>query len=261
MGLTENLTFARDRSVECFLWSTGVASDYQFGSLRKTLTKAIYLILILDDVYDIYGSQFTNAIDRWDSKEIEKLPDRIKRCFDALSSTTNEAALDIQKEKGWKCVLPHLKKAVRILVPVLCIHAFIYIVDDLTGEVADFLENKQDLVYYLSIIIRLCNDLGTSKAEMERGDSPSSILCYMQEAHVPEETARRHIRGLISQMWQKLNTQFMTQSPLVQQIVKTSINIARVAYCIYQYGDGFGVQDQETRVHILSTLVEPLKLT
>lgn len=119
MGLTENLTFARDRSVECFLWSTGVASDYQFGSLRKTLTKAIYLILILDDVYDIYGSQFTNAIDRWDSKEIEKLPDRIKRCFDALSSTTNEAALDIQKEKGWKCVLPHLKKAVRILVRIL----------------------------------------------------------------------------------------------------------------------------------------------
>lgn len=46
---------------------------------------------------------------------------------------------------------------------MLCIHAFIYIVDDLTGEVADFLENKQDLVYYLSIIIRLCNDLGTSK--------------------------------------------------------------------------------------------------
>lgn len=212
--------------------------------------------------------------------------------FDALSSTINEAALDIQKEKGWKCVLPYLKKAWAnfckpLLVEakwyheghtpslgeylsnawisssghVLCIHAFFYIVDDPTDEVADFLENKQDLVYYLSIIIRLCNDLGTSKAEMERGDSPSSILCYMQEAHVPEETARRHIRGLISQMWQKLNTQFMTQSPLVQQIVKTSINIARVAYCIYQYGDGFGVQDRETRVHILSMLVEPLKLT
>lgn len=88
---------------------------------------------------------------------------------------------------------------------------------------------------------------------MERGDSPSSILCYMQEAHLPEETARRHIRGLISQMWLKLNTQFMTQSPSVQQIVKTSSNIARVAYCTYQYGDGCGVQDRETRVQILST--------
>lgn len=57
--------------MESFLWSVGIASDYHFGSLRKTLTKAINLIIILDDVYDIYGSQdelqqFSNAIDRLD---------------------------------------------------------------------------------------------------------------------------------------------------------------------------------------------------
>lgn len=69
MGLIENLSFARDRSVECFLWSIGTTFDLQYGLLRKALAKAVNLILVIDDIYDIYGSwdelqQFTNAVDR-----------------------------------------------------------------------------------------------------------------------------------------------------------------------------------------------------
>lgn len=67
--MLEVLTFSRDRVVESFLWAVGVAYEPQYGSLRKWLTKAVLLVLIIDDVYDIYGSmhelhQFTTAVER-----------------------------------------------------------------------------------------------------------------------------------------------------------------------------------------------------
>ncbi|XP_060195350.1 alpha-farnesene synthase-like [Lycium barbarum] len=67
--IVEDLCFTRDRIVESFFYAVGVTSEPQHGSMRKWLTKVIQLILIIDDVYDIYGSlpdveQFTRAIEK-----------------------------------------------------------------------------------------------------------------------------------------------------------------------------------------------------
>lgn len=45
--------------------------------------------------------------------------------------------------------------------PVLSLHVLFGLAQDLS-QVNDFLENEQVLVYYSSLIIRLCNDLETS---------------------------------------------------------------------------------------------------
>jgi alpha-farnesene synthase len=46
---------------------------------------------------------------------------------------------------------------------VISVHSFFSVMTELeTGEISNFLEKNQDLVYNISIIIRLCNDLGTS---------------------------------------------------------------------------------------------------
>ncbi|KAF3612432.1 hypothetical protein FXO38_36843 [Capsicum annuum] len=68
--IVEDLEFTRDRIVESFFFAVGIASEAQHGSMRKWLTKVIQLILIIDDVYDIYGSladvqQFTRAIEKF----------------------------------------------------------------------------------------------------------------------------------------------------------------------------------------------------
>lgn len=70
LDLLPVLTFTRDRVVESFLWAVGVAYEPQYASLRKWLTKAIVLVLIIDDVYDIYASKheldhFTTAVERY----------------------------------------------------------------------------------------------------------------------------------------------------------------------------------------------------
>ncbi|KAF5943684.1 hypothetical protein HYC85_017761 [Camellia sinensis] len=116
LSLVENLSFARNRLVESYLWAVGVAFEPQHNSFRKWLTKAINFIIIIDDIYDVYGSLeelecFTNSVERWDDKEIQQLPECMKICFQALYNTTNEVAYEIQEEKGWQnSVLPYLHK-------------------------------------------------------------------------------------------------------------------------------------------------------
>ncbi|KAK9268057.1 hypothetical protein L1049_010496 [Liquidambar formosana] len=294
LGLIENLSFTRDRLVESFLWTVGLTFEPRSRCFRKWLTKVINLILIIDDVYDIYGSfeeleSFTKAVDRWDSNEAQQLPDCMKICFQALYDITNEIAHAIQKEQGWGRVLPLLKKVwadfckalfveakwynkgytpslqeylgnawITSSGPVLCLHAFLAVTHEVTQEMVDLVEANRDLIYCSSLITRLCNDLGTSTAELERGDAPSSILCHMREANVSEEIARKHIREVIVKTWTKMNDDCFTQSPLLQPVVNIIANVARVAQCIYQFGDGFGVQDRETKEHVLSLLIEPL---
>ncbi|XP_075664510.1 (E,E)-alpha-farnesene synthase-like [Castanea sativa] len=214
LGLTENLSFARDRLAESFMCSVGLAFEPEYTCLRKWLTKVVTLTLIIDDVYDVYGTleelkHFTNVVNRWDVSETQQLPVCMKTCFLALYNTTNEIANEIQKEKdAWNHVLPHLKKG----------------------------------------------------AERARGDVPSSILCYMREADVSEEIAQKHIEDMINKSWKKINGQCFNQLPMLQSFVNIATNNARVAHSLYQYGDGFGVQDRDTRKNIVSLLVEPLVL-
>ncbi|KAJ4703292.1 Terpene synthase [Melia azedarach] len=295
LGLIENLNFSRDRLVESYMCAVGLAYEPKHSCFRKWLTKVVIFILVIDDIYDIYGSleelqQFTNAVERWDSREIENLPECMKICFQALYETANEMANEIQKEKGWNIkVLPHLRKVwadfckalfleakwhhngytpsleeylsnawISSSGALLSAHSFFSIMSEVTEETADFLGPNQDLVYNSSLIIRLCNDLGTSAAELERGDVASSILCCMMEMNISEEKARNHIKGVISNTWTKLNGQCFNQSPLFQSFVNITTKFARVAHSLYQYGDGFGVQDRDTKKHILSLLIEPL---
>nr|WBW04374.1 terpene synthase [Ficus variegata var. variegata] len=302
LGLIERLNFARDRLVESFMCTVGLAFQPQYKCLRKCLTKVVNFILIVDDVYDLYGSleeleHFTNAVDRWDVKEIEQLPDCMKICFQALYNTTCEIANEIETENvSCKQVLPHLQKVwadfckslfveakwyhtgymptfkeylsnawISSSGPLLLLHSFFSTPHEVGEEIRspDFLEKNQDLVFNISLIIRLCNDIGTSAVEQERGDAPSSIVCYMQEMKVSEDVARTHIQGMIAKTWQKINKKCFTGEvpAALFSFIDIALNAARVAHSLYQAGDAFGVQVTDNKTQILSLLVEPLSTT
>ncbi|XP_030528784.2 alpha-farnesene synthase-like [Rhodamnia argentea] len=298
LGLMEHVDFTRDRPVESFLYVLGVSQEPQLSTLRKSVTKIVILILVIDDVYDLYGSLeelecFTGAITRWDSEPIQQLPECMKVCFRALRDVTYEIAHDIGKDEDWHRVLPHLTKAwadfCKALLteakwdhsgytpsleeylsnawtsssgPLLLSHAYFFVGQMKLEDVADLLERNKDLIYNVSMIIRLCNDLRTSKAEIDRGDAPSSVVCYMREASVSEDVAQEHIKGLINQAWKSINAQFFgnAETPFLQPFIDVTVNTARAAHMIYQFGDGFGVQDGHIERQILSTVIEPLAL-
>ncbi|KAH0703055.1 hypothetical protein KY285_017333 [Solanum tuberosum] len=128
----------------------------------------------------------------------------------------------------------------------------------ITNESLDSSKNFQEIIYHTSVIFRLCNDQGTSTAELERGDVASSIICYMQQENVSEDIAREHIESIILDSWKKINYHFNTLSTSHREIAKHVINIARMGHVMYQFGDGFGVQDGKTRHQILINLMEPI---
>ncbi|KAK6797659.1 hypothetical protein RDI58_005361 [Solanum bulbocastanum] len=198
LGLIENVSFSRNRIVESFLWSVGVAFEPQHSNFRNWLTKAITFIIVIDDVYDIYGTLqdlqlFTDAVVRWDPKEVEELPSCMQISFWKLYDTTNDVALEIEQQKGWKfpvstylqkvwaefckALLVEAKWDSKVYTPtfseyldngwkssggtVLSLHVLLGLAQDFS-QVDNFLENEQDLISYSSLIIRLENDLGTS---------------------------------------------------------------------------------------------------
>lgn len=295
LGVSNKLSFARDRMVESFLLATGMAPDHHHRSLRKWLAKTIQLILIVDDIYDIFGSlpelvKFTNAIERWNFNEVKDLPECMSICFQILDDTTKEIATEIQKKMDWGLVLKCLRdswadfcKALLMEArwytksqtpsleeylsngwisssgPLLAVHIIFGVTQD-RKEIFNFFEISREIIYLASLIVRLCNDDGTSAVELERGDSPSSILCYMKEANVSEEDARGYIRRIIANAWMNINNCLLTLSQEHLQFVKYVVNIARIGHFMYQHGDGFGVQDQETKQEIISNLIEPVEI-
>ncbi|GLT65718.1 hypothetical protein SLA2020_381320 [Shorea laevis] len=240
MGLANNLSFTRDRLMECFFWTVGMAFEPQLSNLRKELTKVAALVTTIDDVYDIYGTLdelelFTDAVERWDINAVENLPYYMKLCFLALYNTVNEMVYDTLKEKG-ENILPYVTKAwvdlfkaflqeakwcynkdmptfkdyldnawLSVSGAVFLVHAYFFLNQKFTNQALEGLQKYHDLLRWPSIIFRLCNDLNTSAGELKRGETTNSIQCYMRETGVSEEVAGKQMFNMIERSWKKMN--------------------------------------------------------
>ncbi|CAL5435391.1 unnamed protein product [Camellia sinensis] len=292
--LGKKLSFARDRLMENFLCTLGVNFEPQFGYFRRMTTKVYSLITTIDDVYDVYGSLeelelFTNAVERWDISAMEQLPDYMKICFLALFNSINEMAYDALKGQGLH-IISYLKKVdicksylseakwyyngytptfeeymknawISISAPVILVHAYFFDSKLVTKEASEcLLESYPNIIRWSSIIFRLSDDLGTSSDELQRGDIPKSIQCYMHETGAPENDAREHMKYLIGETWKKMNEDGAANSLFTKTFIGNAMNLTRMAQCIYQYGDGYGAPGKETKYSVLSLVVNPVPL-
>lgn len=71
LGLAHKLPFARDQPLECFLWTVGIFPEPNYSECRIEVAKAVAILLVLDDIYDSYGSLdelilFTEAVQRYE---------------------------------------------------------------------------------------------------------------------------------------------------------------------------------------------------
>ncbi|KAI3456383.1 hypothetical protein Pfo_013046 [Paulownia fortunei] len=130
--------------------------------------------------------------------------------------------------------------------PVLSLHALFGVGQDMTETMAAFNTN-QEIIYHASLIIRLYNDQGTSKAELERGDAPSSILCYMREANVTEAAARDHIRNVITNSWKKINGLFISSPHRQQPMIRYIVNTAQISFIKMETDLAFKMERQGTK--------------
>ena len=82
----------------------------------------------------------------------------------------------------------------------------------------------------------------------------------MNETGASEEDAHEYIRCLISAIWKKINEERAKTSPFPKTFIEIIFNIVRVAHCMYQYGDGYGVGNPETKDCLSSLFVQPIPL-
>ncbi|CAL4922059.1 unnamed protein product [Urochloa decumbens] len=293
--LNKNLPFARDRLMECFYFATGVAWEPSLAACREVVAKAFALIVVLDDIYDIYGTldelaAFTDAIERWEATASELLPEYMKAIYFTIFNFSNEMAEHIQRtdgcdvrfllKKAWhdlcKAFLleakwhysnykPTLQEYldngwVSVSGPLMLLHAFPTLNKGITQKSIQQLEIYPKLVQMVSKIIRLCNDSATHSEELKRGDAPSSIAIYMFENRATESDARKAMRDLTMETWKLVNQDVSNNNQYPPSFANACVNMARISHCIYQGGDGLSAPDDGKKMEISELFLEPLKL-
>nr|GEX10034.1 (-)-beta-pinene synthase, chloroplastic-like [Tanacetum cinerariifolium] len=290
----EKFGFARDRLVENFMWT--VAENYlpHFQEGRGVLTKVNAMITTIDDVYDVYGTlpeleQFTNIVNSWDINAIEDLPDYMKICFLACYNATNELSYNTLTNKGF-FVHPYLKKAwqdlcnsyiieakwfndrytptfnefienayMSIGIAPIIRHAYLLTLTSVTEEALQHIERAENMIRNACLIVRLTNDMGTSSDELERGDIPKSIQCYMYESGATEVEAREYIKQFIIETWKKLNKERQEiGSEFSPEFIECVINLARMGHFMYTDGDKHGKPDM-FKPYVFSLFVNPIQ--
>ncbi|XP_056177466.1 (+)-alpha-terpineol synthase-like [Syzygium oleosum] len=150
--------------------------------------------------------------------------------------------------------------------PLMLFCSFFLTTHNLTQETVDYVANIPSLMKYSSLALRCNNDLGTSPVEMARGDNSKSIHCYMYENGVSEEVARECIENMVREYWKKMNKHYFEDRPFpgLQPFRNACLNLVRSSHCFYQYGDGMGKPNLESKDHVnhyvMSVLIEPIPI-
>ncbi|CAI0448734.1 unnamed protein product [Linum tenue] len=277
LAIPEKLPFARDRLTESFLWAVGLAQEPHFSYCRKTMSKLVCIVNVVDDVYDIYASLdelhlFTAAIQRWDPSKIDTLPVYMQTCFMAVYNTTNELADHNIMQQGFNS-LPFLKQAWQeqcklyleeaeafhtigfeesfeqylergwksVATSIVLVYTYAASGATLATQSFEYLLNYPKFTRWVSTANRLINDLATSKAELGRGDILKSVESYMKEKGVSEKEARLNIEWQIGETWMRINEEAMANYGDMKIYVNLGLNLARGFRFMYQYGDGNGM--------------------
>ncbi|WOG94620.1 hypothetical protein DCAR_0313916 [Daucus carota subsp. sativus] len=295
LRLSTKLGFARDRLVESYIWMVGIAPEPQFGYCRLEAAKAIQIISVIDDIYDIYGTVnelelFTDAIERWDINSLQPLPDYMRTCFLALYNFVNEIVYHIFREQNVD-VLPNLKKGlielmkcylvearwyhagykptleeylengkVSIAMPIVMILSYICSANPIKKEELEFLEDMPDMLNLSGKLCRIIDDYGTSSDEIARGDVPKSIQCHMFHNGTSEEVARAEMRDLMRKKWREINACRARDMPVSCPCTEFMLNCARSSHYIYYTSDGFAVHDDRSKNTLFSLIVQPVLL-
>nr|WNI01952.1 terpene synthase [Psidium guajava] len=191
------MSFCRDRLVEHYFWSCILLFEPQYTDFREANTKILCTVTLIDDVYDIYGTQeelelLTDFIVRWSITDINRLPPTIRDSFMVLYNTTNEVGYHTMKKrrinpipylrKVWadECkaylkefywynngIKPTLEEYMDIAVDsvggvILLLNSYFLTTDKVTEEGLDYVSKIPSVAHSSNKILRFNDDFSTS---------------------------------------------------------------------------------------------------
>ncbi|XP_031394968.1 (3S,6E)-nerolidol synthase 1-like isoform X2 [Punica granatum] len=277
LGLAKELKFARDQPMKWYMWPMAILPDPKLSQERQDLTKAIAMIYIIDDIFDVYGSLdeltlFAQAINRWECNE--ELPNYMKACFRALDDIINDVSFNVFEKHGWNptdlirkswarlcdaflvearwftsrhspLADEYLKNAiVSSGVHIVMVHSFAFLSESVNQHSLEMmLNNFPGISSSTGEILRLWDDLGSAKDENQEGHDGSYLDYYMKEnPSCSLKGARDHMKEMISDAWKSLNKEFLFPDPFSPSLVRISLNTARMVPLMYDYDENHHLQ-------------------
>ncbi|KAI3804101.1 hypothetical protein L1987_32271 [Smallanthus sonchifolius] len=207
LGLASKLHFARDRPLKCFLWTVELLPVPKYSMARIELAKTISILYYSPTQLKV---QAFMVEEEWVRRGNEpNLKDYIEN-----GSTTAGTYMSL-------------------------VHLFFLIGEGVTTENMQYLLHSYPCFFSNDgKILRLWDDLGTSKEEQERGDIASSIQLTMRENNITsEEDGRKHILQLIETSWKELNEALVAPNIFPASIVTVALNMSRASQVVYQHDD------------------------
>nr|XP_043637381.1 alpha-isocomene synthase-like [Erigeron canadensis] len=290
-----NLSYARNRLVECYFWALGVYIEPQYSQSRMFVAKILAVATLLDDTYDAYGTyeeleKFTEAINRWSIASLEGLPEQMKLIYQMLVNIYEDME-GVLKKMGKAHHLNYIREAMmeyigcylteakwaneRYIPPVeehqevrvvssgykfTLIASFAAMGDIITDETFKWALTMPPLAKSCCVLCRTMDDLVTREDEQERMHVASGIQCYMKEYDVSDE---QHVHDLftnkVEEAWKELNKESLTCKDVVElPIIMLVINLARVMDVLYKNKDHFTYVGHELMNHIKCLLVDAI---
>ncbi|GFZ06548.1 terpenoid cyclases/Protein prenyltransferases superfamily protein [Actinidia rufa] len=104
-GFCKETAFCKRQTSGVLFLGTRVYFEPQYWLARRILTKVIAMSSIIDDIYDVYGTLeelalFTDAIERWEISALDKLPEYMKLCYQALLDIYSMIDEEMAKQGG-----------------------------------------------------------------------------------------------------------------------------------------------------------------
>ncbi|KAL7145229.1 hypothetical protein ABFS83_07G066800 [Erythranthe nasuta] len=292
--LKSKLPYARDRSIECYLWGIAFHFEPQYSYVRKAVAKATQMVSVLDDTYDNYATLneaqlFTDVLERWDMNEIGQLPNYMKVVYQYIMSIYEDYKREATKQ-GKSFAIPSYKEAVKQLaraynieqnwimeqkMPLLeeylknsVITSSIFVMftahfpgmKSVTQETIDWLLSNPKIVVLTAMIGRHIDDLGSHERENKEGKYLTVVDCYMKHYGISKEEVLSMFEVLVEDAWKDISKEWANKtSSIPKEIVEQLVNYARAAEMTYQNSeDGYTNPEKNLGPHIVALFVDPI---
>ncbi|XP_031103532.1 vetispiradiene synthase 3-like [Ipomoea triloba] len=296
LDLIATLPYARDRAVECYFWALGVYFQPQYSKARIMLAKNISIVSIVDDTFDAYGTVeelevYTEVIQRWDIKEMNRLPNYMKISYKAMLDLFENDEKDLLEE-GRSYAIQHGRERMKELVRCYFTESKWFSNEGHQPAFAEYLKNAfATSAYYLLstiscytlksadeqafnwlmknpkileagvTICRLIDDIATFDGEKERGQVTTGIECYVKEYGVSLEKAMEKFQELADLALKDLNEGLLQPTPVSAEILLRIFNLTCIIFVTYQHNqDGYTCPEKVLKPHIVALLVDPVPL-
>ncbi|XP_049379108.1 probable 5-epi-aristolochene synthase 4 [Solanum stenotomum] len=296
LDFVTTLPYARDRVVECYFWALGVYFEPQYSQARVMLTKTLAMTSIVDDTFDAYGTvkeleKYTDAIQRWDINEIDRLPDYMKISYKALLDLFDDYEKELSSD-GRSHVVYHAKERMKELVRSYNVEAK-WFIEGHMPSVSEYLSNALvTSTYYLittaaylgmksateqdfewlstnpkileanATFCRVTDDIATYEIEKGRGQIATGIECYMRDYGGSTEEAMNKFQEMGETTWKDANEGMLWPvRPVSTEILTPILNLVRIIDVTYKRNqDGYTHPEKVIKPHIIALLVDSIAM-